>query len=245
MAVHKTARIVSSREIAPGTRVLDVTLADGGDIGFRGGQYVIVNTGVTLPGDKLAKRAYSFFSHDGEQRLAQIAVKRLEAGPGSGALHDAPLGTELSFSGPWGKLFPEERPGERTLVLATDTGITAALGLARSLAFRALANEADLYWYVTSLAYFLPEAFLREQLTGVPLRLHLEAALVPHHPERFAHVRRIVDDYIALRGLPASAFLTGDGAVVHPIRDYLVSLGIPDDRVKLEAFFNNPARKAP
>ena len=59
MAVPKTARVVGSREIAPGTKVLDVALADGTDIGFRGGQYVIVNTGVMLPEGKLAKRAYS------------------------------------------------------------------------------------------------------------------------------------------------------------------------------------------
>jgi|CZKU01.1.fsa_nt_gi ferredoxin-NADP reductase len=244
MAVPKTARVVGSREIAPGTKVLDLALADGTDIGFRGGQYVIVNTGVTLPEGKLAKRAYSFFSHDTEQRRVQIAVKRLDGGPGSGAMHDAPVGTELSFSGPWGKLYPEGQAG-RTLVLATDTGITAALGLARSSGFAALAPEADVYWYVTSPAYFLPEAFVHGELAGVPVRFHIEQALPPHHPERLAHVQAIVGRHITARGLPASAFFAGDGAVIHPIRDHLVALGVPGEHARLEAFFNNPARKAP
>ncbi len=244
MAVHKTARVVGSREIAPGTKVLDLELADGAAIGFRGGQYVIMNTGATLPEGKLAKRAYSFFSHDGEQRRVQIAVKRLDAGPGSTAMHDAPLGTELSFSGPWGKMVPEADSG-RALLLATDTGITAVLGLARSVGFAALARDADLYWYVTSPSYFLPLEFVRAELAGVPIRLHVEDALAPHHPERLAHARAIVDRHIATRGVPGSAFLAGDGAVVHPILDHLVALGVQTDRAKLEAFFNNPARKAP
>jgi len=244
MAIHKTARVVGSREIAPGTKVLDLELADGSDIGFRGGQYVIMNTGAKRPDDKLATRAYSFFSDDEEQRRAQIAVKRLDRGPGSAALHDAPIGTELSFSGPWGKLYPECDTGAM-LVLATDTGITAALGLVRSASFAALAAHADLYWYVTSPSYFLPEAFVRRELAGVPIRLHIEEALAPHHPERFEHVRVLVDRHVATCGVPASAFLAGDGAVVHPIRDHLVALGVPAEHAKLEAFFNNPARKAP
>jgi hypothetical protein len=31
---------------------------------------------------------------------------------------------------------------------------------------------------------------------------------------------------------------------VHPIRDALVHRGVPDASARLEAFFNNPARKA-
>jgi ferredoxin-NADP reductase len=244
MAVPKTARVIGSREIAPGTKVLELALADGTDIGFRGGQYVIVNTGATLPDDNVAKRAYSFFSHDAEQRRVRIAVKRLGGGPGSGAMHDAPVGTNLFFSGPWGKLYPEG-PSGRTLLLATDTGITAAIGLARSCGFAALAPEADVYWYVTSPAYFLPEDFVRAELAGAAVRLHIEAALPPHHPERLAHVQAIVDRHIATRGLPTSAFFAGDGAVIHPLRDHFVALGVPAEHARLEAFFNNPARKAP
>jgi hypothetical protein len=43
---------------------------------------------------------------------------------------------------------------------------------------------------------------------------------------------------------PAAAFLSGDGAVVFPMRDALGAAGLDLACVRLEAFFNNPEKKA-
>src|SRR5437879_5669801 len=135
MAVPKTARVVESESIGPATRIIHLELDDGGPFGFRGGQYAIVNTGAVLAEGKAAKRAYSFFSDDREQRRVKLAVKRLEGGPGSNAMHDAPIGATFTFSGPWGKSYADDAMEGRSLLLATDTGITAAMGLARTAGF--------------------------------------------------------------------------------------------------------------
>jgi ferredoxin-NADP reductase len=44
--------------------------------------------------------------------------------------------------------------------------------------------------------------------------------------------------------LPYTAFLAGDGAVIYPLRDWLVRAGMQNENIHLEAFFNNPERKA-
>ena len=51
-----------------------------------------------------------------------------------------------------------------TLVLATDTGITAALGLVQGVRFQALAAKAIVIWLRTTPDYFLPEPLVRERV---------------------------------------------------------------------------------
>ena len=245
MAVPKLARVVGIRDGGPSTRILDLEMANHEPFGFRGGQYAIMNTGVVLPGDKLAKRAYSFFSDDREQLRVQIAVKRLDGGPGSSAMHEAEIGREIPFSGPWGKLYPDDTTEGRTLILATDTGITSGIGIARSAQFARLAGNADLIWYVTPGERFLPEPFVRDLARAAGVRFHVEAALPIGHPERLAHTQAIVTRYIESNGVPENAYLAGDGILTYGVKDQLTALGALEPNVRLEAFFNNPARKAP
>src|SRR5260370_20070502 len=102
MAQPRVARLVKAERLGPEARLLTFVLAEG-EVGFSGGQYVIVNTGIELPGGKLAKRAYSILSSDADQREFQIAVRRVGEGPGSNFMHRIEVGAELPFSGPWGK----------------------------------------------------------------------------------------------------------------------------------------------
>src|SRR5947199_337345 len=84
------------------------SLAPSEPLGFVGGQYLIVDSGVMLPNGKAAKRAYSILTSDADQARFQIAVKRLGNGPGSTFMHEAQVGTEIPFSGPWGKYLPDD-----------------------------------------------------------------------------------------------------------------------------------------
>src|SRR5204863_5578748 len=115
------AQLVAASEPVAGTRLLELEASE--PLGFTGGQYIIVDTGLVLPNGKAVKRAYSIMSAEGEQRRLRLAVTRIPGGPGSAFLHEAPVGTTLKFSGPWGKLMPDGSGGA-TAMLATDTGIT-------------------------------------------------------------------------------------------------------------------------
>ncbi|HEX4456456.1 MAG TPA: oxidoreductase, partial [Polyangia bacterium] len=49
-------------DLSETTRLVELEPAESLD--FVGGQYIIVNSGITLPDGKVAKRAYSFVSAD-------------------------------------------------------------------------------------------------------------------------------------------------------------------------------------
>jgi ferredoxin-NADP reductase len=230
MAAQKTARVVAVTDVSASTRLLDLEPAERLD--FVGGQYLIVNSGITLPDGKLAKRAYSILSPDADQTRLTFAVKRI--GTASSWMHARAVGDEVPFSGPWGKLLADDARPRPTRVIATDTGITAALGLVRGQGFAPQLATAELVWLVEDDSYFLPEPYLRAAL---PAGLRYRRAALPPvgHPERVAAA-------LAAAGAPdevASLFLAGDGDVLYPLRERFAA-----SEARLESFFNNPAKKS-
>src|ERR1044071_8068207 len=98
MAVVKTARVEQGAQVGADSRLVQLRVSE--PLGFTGGQYIIVDSGLTLPSGKAAKRAYSILSSDADQRRFQIAVKRIPGGPVSGFLHQIDIGQVVAFSGP-------------------------------------------------------------------------------------------------------------------------------------------------
>lgn len=217
-------------------------LADG-DLGFSGGQYIIVNTGIELAGGKLAKRAYSILSSDDYQREFQIAVRRIGAGPGSNFMHRIEVGAELTFSGPWGKFVCNDESAGPRLVFSTDTGITAALGLLQGLGSRPLAGATEALWLIESDDYFLPPAFVRGLLRGRCRNFGVDAAREVGDATRVGGALAILKRSLEATP-PSTAFLAGDGAVIYPVRERLIAAGVQKENIRMEAFFNNPERKA-
>jgi ferredoxin-NADP reductase len=241
MAIAKTARLESARMMGPDTRLLELCMDE--PLGFVGGQYVIVDSGLTLPSGKAAKRAYSLLSADTEQRRFRLASKRIPQGLVSGYLHGVTVGSEMRFSGPWGKLVPQpESSSGGTFVLATDTGITAALGLLQGARFRPLLGSTVLLWLRGAPDYFLPEAFVREQIPAGCAEVRIEPFVPIGHPERAARARALFAQHVQRAGRPARAFVSGDGAVNYALLDDLLAAGVPATRDNLESFFNMPKK---
>jgi ferredoxin-NADP reductase len=226
MAQRKVAQVIETRLLGGGAR--EVTLAFAKPLGFVGGQYVIVDSGALLPNGKAAKRAYSILSSDAEQSRATFWVKRIGDGPASSFMHRLVPGDEVPFSGPWGQYLPEDARPRRTLVFATDTGITAALGLVSGVKFAPHRETTELVW-ARAAGDFVPDALVRERFADVQI-----AALPPvAHPERLAAARGLVSaDF-------ESVYLSGDGDLLYPLRDALAPA-----TVRMECFFNNPQKKS-
>src|SRR5262249_34358640 len=121
----------------------------------------------------------------------------------------------------------------RTLVMCTDTGITAALGLMSGRAFAPQLDAAELVWLVESDHYFLSEAFVRAALPA-GVRVSCQPPPPVSHPERVAAALQVAERRIGCD----SVFLAGDGAVLYPLRDRFFA------DARIECFFNNPAKKA-
>jgi ferredoxin-NADP reductase len=244
MAVSRTARVVSSVEVAPHTRHVTLEMLDG-PLGFVGGQYVIIDSGLVLPSGKAVKRAFSILSADSRQEQLELAVLRLPEGPGSGFVHGLAPGAVVRFSGPWGKMRPSAERGGPLLVLATDTGVTAALGLVRGQAVAPLSAGGAFVWLRTSASYFLPASFVVPRL---PPRLGVvEIGLAPPvgHPERIPACRQLVSRLLRRAPPPQQAFFCGDGAVNYALLDDLAASGLSLTRDNVESFFNMPKKAAP
>jgi ferredoxin-NADP reductase len=241
MAIPKTARVASAHTTGTGTRVLELEAA--APLGFIGGQYVIVDSGLTLPTGKAAKRAYSIVSSDADQLRFQLAVKRIPDGPVSGFMHGVEVGATIAFSGPWGKMFPRDGATGATVMIATDTGISAALGLVQAARFHALLPDAALIWLRVAGDEFLPDAAVRARIPTGLGEVRFEAAPPIGHPERVPHARAVLAGALAGRGV-AQVFSAGDGAVNYALLDDVVAAGIPATRDSVESFFNMPKKSA-
>lgn len=239
MAVAKTARVVGTERLGADTVLLDLCAAE--PLGFVGGQYLILDSRIVLPSGKAVKRAYSLLTGDAEQRRFQLAVKRIQAGAGSTFMHRLATGTDVSFSGPWGKFVPQKEGSGRTLVLATDTGITAALGFLNATRCEPWLPQTLLVWLRDSAEYFLPDAFVRTQIPTACGEVRIEAIPAVGHPERIPHVRAVLCQVLSRNHL-AQAFLSGDGAVNQVLLDDLAVAGIPMGKDHVESFFNMPKK---
>jgi len=239
VAIPRQARVAAIEALGPDTRLVDLVAEE--PLGFTGGQYIIVDSGLVLASGKAVKRAYSMLSPDTEQGRFQIAVKRIPGGPGSGFMHRIGVGDPIRFSGPWGRFFPQNGRSGPALVLATDTGITAALGLVQGSRFKALAPVSILIWLRTTPEYFLPEALVRDR--SPPRCTPFRIAPIPPigHPERVLHARGVLREVLAGATLE-QAFVCGDGAVNYALLDDLLAAGVPATKDNLESFFNMPKK---
>jgi ferredoxin-NADP reductase len=243
MAVARMARVVDVAALGADTRLLELEMPGGEPLGFLGGQYIIIDSGLVLPNGKAAKRAYSILGDDRQQARFQLAVKRLPGGPASGFMHQAAPGAEIRFSGPWGKLYPAEGATGPTLVLATDTGITAALGLLLGRRFEPLLPRTRFLWLRTGPDYFLPDDLVRARLPGALAEARIEILPPIDHVERLPRVRRLLGELLE-PGRLAQAFVAGDGTVNYALLDDLVAAGVPATRDSVESFFNMPRKAA-
>ena len=237
----KRLRIIDAHALGPSTRVLEIECIEGGAFDVVGGKYIIVHTGL-FQGEKAVKRAYSLMPIRDRAGRATIAVKRL-AGPGSQAMHHVPLDATLGFSGPWGKLVPENGLAERTLLVATDTGITAALGIVEQHALSGERRALSVLWLREATETFLDVAWIRDRVERAGAALSIRDIGPVASRERDAAARVELENH--LRRFEASHVIaTGDGTIVHPLREWLRASvpGVTD--VRIECFFNNPDRKS-
>ena len=153
------------------------------------------------------------------------------------------MGAQIKFSGPWGKMLPGEGASGATLVLATDTGITAALGLLQSRRFAPLVPTTTFLWLRTGRDYFLPDELVRSHLPAALVDVSIDVLPPIDHPERIPWVRSLLGDLLR-PGRLGQAFISGDGAVNYALLDDLVAAGVPATRDSVESFFNMPKKSA-
>ncbi|MFO0666196.1 MAG: FAD-dependent oxidoreductase [Polyangiaceae bacterium] len=128
-------RLANARMLSPYVRELTFEKEDGGPFEFEAGQWVNVHIAGEPGKPDDVTRAYSIASEPNGRNTFQLAVTKVEGGPGSTHLHAMREGDVLSCTGPQG-LFVR-RHDVPTLFVGTGTGVTPL----RSMLKHALAQK--------------------------------------------------------------------------------------------------------
>lgn len=239
-AVPRQIRLVQRERVQEHTDFYRFALVNDEDLGFVGGQYVILNTGAKDASGADIKRAYSIFSADSSQREFDLVIRRIPDGPASQHLATLAIGSTLQFSGPWGKFIknPEWPSSGPTVLVATDTGITAVLGLLRAQKMAPHLNHCSALWLTTGPTDFLPFELVRAHLPAGYQGLEIHTVPAWNDPARAAQAMNALNQMLHSMPKPENAFLAGDGQVLREMQTALVELGLNAEAIGVEPFFN-------
>lgn len=230
------------------SRWLRMELSDDRPLSFRGGQYIIIDTGLKLEDGRPRRRAYSMLSPDADSAQFELGVFSLPGGEGSQLLNRLEAGSELCFTGPWGKLHVPEDLGARSgpvWIIATDSGISAAIGLVHSAALQAQLSRVQLWHFRTHPDAFLSDAFIREKLGNLADLCSVPVASV-QAPLRALELERWLQTQLEQSGtLPAQVYLTGDGILARQSIAQLMAAGVPEQHLQSESFFHHEKKAKP
>jgi ferredoxin-NADP reductase len=117
-----TARVAAARMLTP--QVREIVFERETPLAFDAGQWVSFVLPLPNGESPELRRSYSIASAPNGTGRFEVAITRVDGGPGSTYLHSTPIGTELSVVGPQGFF---TRPATKTgpsLFVGTGTGIT-------------------------------------------------------------------------------------------------------------------------
>ncbi len=240
------ARLVHARALTPSVRELVLERTDGAPIVFEAGQWV----SLVLPhaGGEL-RRAYSIASEPNGTPRFDLAVTRVEDGPGSQLLHTLEPGATLTAIGPQGFFTrPPDRRGP-SLLVATGTGMTPFRSMMRAAV---ASRETAPLWLLFGVRRE-EDLLYRDELEALAAshpNVRVETTL--SRPDETwsgrrgyvqAHVKELLDD-LGVRGAlagadarPAHVYVCGLHRMVGAVRELLrKELNLPRERVHTERY---------
>jgi CDP-4-dehydro-6-deoxyglucose reductase len=114
-------RLARARMLSPSVRELGFERVSGEPFTFQAGQWV----SLVLPlAEGEARRAYSIASPPDGSKGFEVAITKVDGGPGSTYLHELPVGETLRVIGPQGFFTRPRGAGHPSLFVGTGTGVT-------------------------------------------------------------------------------------------------------------------------
>jgi ferredoxin-NADP reductase len=236
-------RLVRTRMITPNVRELTFERADGQPMTFQPGQWVNLILPINVGDATDVKRSYSIASAPDKSPCFDVAVTRVQDGPGSNWLHEIAPGTTLSCVGPQGFFTRPATQPPASLMVATGTGVTPM----RSMLRASIAAGARVPTWVLLGVRSESDVVYGEEL----------AALAAAHPfVRFeptlsrpaegwrgrrgwvqSHVRELWHGLVSLGAGEPHVYVCGLERMVASVRDLLrKEMGLPRQQVHSERY---------
>ncbi|AKT39050.1 oxidoreductase FAD-binding subunit [Chondromyces crocatus] len=240
------ARLIAVRKLSPGVREMIFERVDGEPFVFDAGQWV--NLLLPLPEGEV-RRAYSIASAPAGTPRFELAVTRVEGGPGSEFLHAMEVGACVRAIGPHGLFTRSPQDPAPALFVATGTGITPL----RSMLHAALRAGSGARMWILFGARFEEDILYRQELMELSRgsdRIRFEVTLSQggaswsgrrgyvqqHVPELLAELtaKQAVDDP---GGVGPHLYICGLERMVNAVRELSRgTLGVERKRVHVERY---------
>lgn len=230
----RTAKLVNARILTPNVR--ELTFDPGPDFEFEPGQWVSFK--IPSPTDENLARSYSIASAPRADGCFDIAVTRVEQGPGSNYLHGLTIGDEMTISRAQG-FFTLDDFDNPIVMVATGTGVSPFRAILQSLDHNGdLAHPITLLLGVRTRDDILYadelDAMARErQLTFLPTLSRGGEAW----RGRRGHVQAHLPELVARYDGACDVYICGLSKMVKQVRKLLkTDLGLTRDKIHSERF---------
>jgi ferredoxin-NADP reductase len=236
-------RLVRARTLTPSVRELTFERVDGQPMLLEPGQWVSVVLPIAVEGAASIKRSYSVASAPNGSPRFEIALTRVEGGPGSTWLTSLEPGVVLPFIGPQGFFTRAAGSQAPSLMIATGTGVTPM----RSMMHAAIAAGSRAPMWLLFGVRREQDLVYREEFDDMARShdfIRFEPTLSQPHDGWAArsgyvqtHVRTLWGELEALGvGLP-HAYICGLERMVGSVRELLrKDLGLPRQQVHGERY---------
>jgi ferredoxin-NADP reductase len=224
MAKTKWAKVINTEHLGDSVHRIHCIAEE--DMQYVAGNYVILRSTITNPEkpQEVLKRAYSISSAPDASASRAFHFTVVDTGTTSAWLCSRSEGERLEFSGPWGKKFRQQPddPDVPVHLFATGTGFSpiGAMAVSRSETGAQPVNV----WWQTEHVY--DEKILQRLKADERYSISTGNDIsneVPCDPK-------------------ALYFFAGDGDVIVPLCQRLVSEGVPHGNLRTEYFFNKPPK---
>ncbi|MGH7321161.1 MAG: cobalamin biosynthesis protein [Candidatus Rokuibacteriota bacterium] len=233
MSEPRRATVTEGPMVAPGVRRLGLAMREGDRLGHRAGQYILVHA--PGPDGSPVKRAYSIASPPGDGRSFELCVRHVPGGPASEFVHQVLPGTEVSFTGPWGKFVVDDE-GRDLMLVATGSAISCTGAILEDELARPRSRRVRLYWGLRHESDVHATGRL-EALRHAHPRFTYRVTLSQPGPG-WAGPRGRVTELLRAEAQPdALYYLAGNGAMIADAEAVLGEAGVPATAIRKEAFF--------
>ncbi|HVE47265.1 MAG TPA: FAD-dependent oxidoreductase [Acidimicrobiales bacterium] len=242
----RRARVTSSDQVAgTGTMRIRFRVVDEGPFSFLPGQFVGIE--LEAPGLGYRRSPYCLLPPPaGEERSFELLVRMVEGGQMSRYLGSLGIGDEVAFRPPTGRSMLPKDPTRDIVLMATGVGVAPFLALATHLLDEGHEPPISLYWGLRRP----DDICLTDELDRL-VRLHRNFSYqisLSQPPAAWSGLQGRITESVPplLATLGGRAFyLCGNGAMVEEMDMALSDMGVSEEFIYKEAYFNRKHKPGP
>lgn len=241
----RRARVSRTEQVATtGTMRIRFEVVDDGLFSFLPGQFVGIEFAAAGLGYR--RSPYCLLPAPPAERSFELLVRVVEGGQISRYLGGIQVGDEVAFRPPTGRSMLPKDPSREVIMMATGVGVAPFLALATHLTRDGYGQSLRLYWGLRrSEDICLTEEL--DELVRVNRRFSYEVSL-SQPPAAWSGLRGRITESVPplLPQLGGRAFyLCGNGAMVEEMDMALSDMGVAEEFIYKEAYFNRKYKPGP